>query len=117
MARIGIIKSKGINFPKSIKPNPKNIKDDIIKIFEMHLWEMNSRYSRQTLCNQISNYLHKEIIDKTTNKEMNNNIYNFIIMINNKEMPLMTYADNIISMDRRDKILNIKRKMKYDRLG
>lgn len=104
---------KEIDFSEVTKPNNrvKNVKDDIDELVQQFIFQIPTPDVRKHMCNIISQYLDVEIIDRTTDEMVHKGIYFFLVKVNDKEISLLKYVDNIVSVERKNKIIKIKQKL------
>ena len=85
------------------------IKEGVDGILKQYAFEFATPTMRKKLCYEIGRYLNEEIIDRTTDEMVDNHTFNLTVKINDKEYPLMKYIDEIELIERKNKLLKIKR--------
>lgn len=88
----------------------KKIEDGINDILLRYLYELNNKQVRNSIRNDLSIYLQKEVIDRTTNEMVINNKFDFRVISKGNEWTLGYYLDNLDNLrniERRRKILKI----------
>lgn len=113
MARVNLIRTRKIDFSEVVTPL-STIERDIEDILSPYVFEINTKETREQMCYVISRYLNLTVIDKSTNYIINKGSYFFLVQIDGEEIPLKTFIDNIISIERRKKILKLKNKLRYE---
>jgi len=109
-----MIRTREIDFSNVVKTNmsrTEHIKEDIENLVRQLAFELPTKENRKIMCDIIGNYLGEEIIDRTTDKMVDDGTYFFLVRIGNKEYPLISYIENIVTIDRKKKILKLKSKL------
>ena len=105
-----MIRIREVDFSEVVRPL-STIEGDIEDILSPYVFEINTKETREQMCYAISRYLNLTVIDKSTDYIINRGSYFFLVQIDGEEIPLKTFIDNIISIERRKKILKIKSKL------
>lgn len=82
----------------------EKIKSDINNILEKYFFEFNTDKTRNQICNELSNYLNMDVIDKTTNDMIRYYQFDFRVKIGNNYYPL---NDTLIHIERIEKLKRI----------
>ena len=115
MAKQGVIRIRENDFSEPIRPTYHNKKaqvmikeiEDLVNHFQ---FSFPDEKNRRVICNIISSYLEVEIVDRTTNEMMDNNgEHNFLVKVDGQEFPLVKYIYNLEMIERKNKLLKIKR--------
>lgn len=91
--------------------NVNKIKQDIKEIMERYFFELNTEQTRKKMCNDLSLYLNREIIDKTTHKMIQYNQFDFRIKVNEMYIGLNEYLNMVTLIERKEKINKIMKKL------
>jgi hypothetical protein len=106
MVNIGIINP--VNFPKMEK---NSVREDIQYIFNLYVYELMSPKVTNQIANHLSMYFEKEVKDATTDEMRDRGELTFDVLHNDNIYNLYEYIIYLESIERRDKILKIKRNL------
>lgn len=124
MAKQGIISITESDFSEVVRPNTYHNKKASVMIKEIE--ELVNRFAfsfpdyetRKTICYLVSTYIEREIIDKTTDEMMmNNGEMSLFVKYNDKEYPLVQYIYNLEMVERKNKLLKIKKTLWQQKVG
>ena len=104
-----MIRIKEIDLSQIVKTNP-TLCDEIKSLLEVWRFEFSTPTNRQELCKKISDYIGRDVMDRTTHDMVDKQEFCFVINCCGKEYPLLEYARNSILLDRKDKLMKIKQK-------
>ena len=80
------------------------IKQDIKEILNRYLFEVNTEKTRNQICNDLSVYLNRNVIDKTTPEMVQNQQFDFRVKVNGTYIKLDEYLSMIVLIERKEKI-------------
>ncbi len=84
-----------------------NIKEDIGNICRQFAFEFNTQQTRNKMCDVLSSYLQKDVIDETTTEQIDLGKYEYFVLIDGIKYTLVYYIDNMIMINRKHKLKKI----------
>jgi len=87
--------------------NVDKIRQDIKEILNRYLFEFNIEKTRNQICNDLSVYLNRNVIDKTTPQMVQNQQFDFRVKVNGTYIKLSEYLNIMILIERKEKINKI----------
>ena len=111
MANVSFNSIDIINHLEISRHNKKvhQIKKDIEIILQDYAFKLSNPEIRKSMCHTLSIYLEKEVVDETTDKMVDEGSLFFVVKADDKEYPLITYIEQLEIIERRNKILKIKK--------
>jgi len=106
MAGIGIINP--VNFPKRERTS---VREDVYYIFNSYIYKTLSPEITNRLADELSMYFEKEVKDATTDEMRYKQQFTFDVLHNDNVYTIFEYITYLESVERRDKILKIKRNL------